>query len=494
MNPLKKLAGQTAIYGLSTILARILNFFMVPLYTRVLTEGAYGLASEILAYIALLQVVLTFGLETGFFRFAGKNKEKASEIFSTALITLATSSFLFLAFIIFFANKISLFTGHPAAYVIFSGIILAMDCFTAILFAKLRQENKALKFVIFRTVKIVSEIVFNLLFFFVMPHFFVKHPHSVLLNFVSPTPDYGYMFFAIMLSAIVSLLLFLPELLKTKYVFSKKILHQLFVYSLPLMIAGLPGVANDFASRIFFRFFAPPTPSWQAQLGIFNANIKLAVFLVLFVQMFRYAAEPFFFSNAQKEGMKTLYARVMRYFVAFCLVIALGIAFYMDLFALILGKNFRSGINVLPIMLLANVLLGVNFNLSMWYKLSEKTRFAIYITLSGLVVNVIVNILFMPTFGAMAAAWGFLLSYLTMVILSNALSRKYYPIPYDWKTICYYFAIAITLYLVSHIIVLPHAWMKYALNTIFFITFVFIMMKMEHVTIKQLRSLVAFRK
>ena len=489
MNPLKQLAGQTAIYGLSSIVARIINFFFVPLYTRMLTTGNYGLASELMAYIALLQVVLTFGMETGFFRFANKYKDRSEIIFSTALMSLGTTSLSFLLLIIVFSGQLSAFAEHPVNYIIYAALILAIDCFTAILFAELRYKKKAFKFALYRTIKIISEVCFNLFLFLFIPKYFLSHPDSFLLNFIPAKPDYGYILMAILLSCIVSLLLFVPRLLKVNYLFSKAQFKELLIYSLPLMVAGLPGVANDFISRIFFRFFAPTTSPWQDQLGIFNANVKLAVFMVLFVQMFRYAAEPFFFSTSSREDMKKIYADVMKYFVAFCVLIFLGIAMYPELFSLLLGKDFRIGIGVLPIMLIANILLGVVFNLSMWYKLSGKTRYALTITLIGLGINVLINVIFMPVYGYMAAAWGYLFSYLTMVVFSYYLCRKYYPIPYEWKTIILYFVTGIALYLLSVSIAPPTLIGRIALNTLYIIGFVVFVLKREHIDLRRLRSL-----
>jgi len=489
LNPLKQLAGQTAIYGLSSIVARIINFFFVPVYTRMLTTGSYGLATELLAYIALLQVALTFGLETGFFRFASKDKDRAGIVFSTAVISLGTTSLSFLLLVVLFSNQLSLFAAHPVSYIIYAALILAIDCFTAILFAELRFQNKAWMFAAFRSIKILSEILFNLILFFLLPGYFITHPDSFLLHFIPSTPDYGYILLAILLSCIVSLLLFIPRLFKLHLAFSKKQLRELMLYSLPLMIAGLPGVANDVISRIFFRFFAPDTIPWQDQLGIFSANVKLAVFMVLFVQMFRYAAEPFFFSSALRDDMKKVYADVMKYFVAFCVLIFLGITMYTEIFALFLGKSFRSGIGVLPIMLIANILLGVVFNLSMWYKLSGKTHYALTITLLGLSINLVINVIFMPHYGYMAAAWGYLFSYLAMVIFSYYLSRKYYPIPYEWKPIIFYFFTGIGIYLFSIVTAPESLAIKMALNTLYLWAFVVLVLKKENIDSARLKSL-----
>jgi O-antigen/teichoic acid export membrane protein len=492
LNPLKQLAGQTAIYGLSSIVARVINFFFVPLYTRMLTTGNYGLASEILAYIAIFQVFLTFGMETGFFRFASQERSRSEVIFSTALISLGATSLSFLLLIVVFSGQLSAFAGHPVNYIIYAALILAIDCFTAILFAELRFKNKAFKFAAFRSIKIFSEVGFNILLFFALPKYFISHPDSFLLRFIPAAPDYGYILMAILLSCIISLLLFLPRLINLEFIFSKKQLQELMIYSLPLMVAGFPGVANDFISRIFFRFFAPSNSPWQDQLGIFNANVKLAVFMVLFVQMFRYAAEPFFFSTSAREDMKKIYADVMKYFVAFCVLIFLGIALYPELFALVLGKEFRSGITVLPIMLIANILLGVVFNLSMWYKLSGKTQYALTITLLGLGINLLINIIFMPVYGFMAAAWGYLFSYLAMVIFSYYLSRKFYPIPYEWKTIILYFSMGIALYLVSIFMAPSALGARIALNTLYIIGYIFFVLKREKIDINRIKSLLKF--
>lgn len=490
MNPLKKLAGQTAIYGLSSIVARIINFFFVPLYSRVLSTGNYGLSTEILAYVAMLQVVFTFGMETGYFRFANKHKNEAASIFSTALIWIGGSSLLFFIVVALLAGPIGMATGHPTQYLLFAALALAIDCFTAILFAELRFREKAWTFALFRSIKIISEIGFNLILFFIMPSYFAGHPHAWILHFIPPKPDYGYILLAILLSCVVSLLLFVPKLMRTHLKFSPPLFRQLFIYSMPLMIAGLPGVANDVISRVFFRFLAPATMPWQSQLGIFGANVKLAVFMVLFVQMFRYAAEPFFFATESRPDMRKIYADVMKYFVAFCMCIFLGIALFPQLFSLLLGKEFRSGIGVLPIMLVANVLLGMVFNLSMWYKLSDMTRYALYITLLGLGVNVLLNIAFMPLYGAMAAAWSYLASYFSMVVASYFFGQKFYPIPYDVRTICLYFGMGILIYFIC--IQLQHYFLLLglALSVPAIALYVLMVLRVENVPLARIKQLV----
>ncbi|MGM9737256.1 MAG: lipopolysaccharide biosynthesis protein [Candidatus Cryptobacteroides sp.] len=432
-NPLKQLAGETAVYGLSTILARIINFLFVPFYTRLLTTSSYGVVTEFMAYIAVLQVVLVLGLETGCFNFANREGVSPVKVYSNALAAVFGTSFSFLALLVLFRTKIAGALGYAGFEncIIYIGGILALDCTTAILFAKLRQEHRAFKFAIFKTVKILTETAANMVLFFWYP----SHSGGFADSLISPTPDFTYVIFAIFISSLVCGLLFIPDLLRFSFKFDARLLKQMLAYSIPLMIAALPGIVNDFLDRILFRYFDTDPEAWRSSLGIFQAAVKLSVIMNLFIQMFRFAAEPFFFQRAREKGSKQLYAIVMEYFTAFCGLILIGVFLYLDIFALILGKDFRSGMGVVPIMLLSYMLLGMLFNVSMWYKLSGKTNMAIWITMAGLVVTVAVNVVFMPRFSFWAAAFGHLASYLVMFIISAVLGNKFYPIPYSWKRI-----------------------------------------------------------
>ncbi len=431
-NPLKQLAGQTVIYGLSTILARIINFLFVPIYTRLLTPESYGVVTEFMAYIAVLQVVLVLGLETGCFRFANKEGVDPKKVYSSAFVTVFCVSATFLALMIAFASPIASLLGYGGyeACVMYMGGILALDAVTAILFAKLRQENKAFKFAILKTVKIITETAANLVLFLWFP----KHVDSArwLLHFIPETPDFSYVIFAIFISCIVCGLLFIPDFLKLSFRLDRKLMRQMLAYSLPLMVAALPGVINDFLDRILFRFFDTNADAWRSSLGLYQAAVKLAVIMNLFIQMFRYAAEPFFFKRAREKDSRQLYASVQEYFTAFCGLVFLGVILYIDIIALILGPQFRSAVGIVPVMLLSYMILGMLFNVSMWYKLSGKTDMAIWITLSGLAVTALVIILFMPKYSYWAAAFGHLASYVVMFVISSVLGAKYYPIPYRW--------------------------------------------------------------
>lgn len=452
-NPLKQLAGETAIYGLSSILARILNFLFVPLYTRMLTQAQYGVVTEFMAYIGILQVILVLGLETGCFRFANKEGEDPRRVYSGALLTVTGLNLAFLACMVAFSEPISAALGYEGyrALIIYVAAILFCDNITAILFAKLRQEHKAVKFAVLKTVKILTETAANLVLFFVWP----------------AQPDFTYPIIAILISCVLCLILFIPDIMHLKLVWDGDVVKRMLAYSLPLMIAALPGVANDLVDRVLFRYFDTSSEAWRASLGIYQAAVKLAVIMNLFIQMFRYAAEPFFFQRARDKGSKELYAVVMEYFTAFCGLVFVGVIAYIDIISLLLGRDFRVGIGIVPIMLLSYMLLGMLFNVSMWYKLSGRTNMAVWITLTGLIVTTVVNIVFMPRFSYWASAFAHLSSYLVMFILSAALGQKYYPIPYKWGRLLLFFVLMGVAYAgMLFVADIPAMWTRLALNTV----------------------------
>jgi O-antigen/teichoic acid export membrane protein len=451
-NPLKQLAGETAIYGLSTILARIVNFLLVPLYTRVLVQSDYGVVTEFMAYIAILQVVLVLGLETGCFRFASREGVEKRSVFSL----------LFFLSVSLFAGDIASGLGYEgfSNIIIYVAAILAIDSSTAIVFAKLRYEHKALRFAIIKTLKILTEVGVNLILYLVMPMRFAANPDHWLLNFVSATPDFTYAIFSIFVSCIFAFVMLLPDLMHLKFRIDRKLWRPLLLYSLPLMIAGLPGVMNDFLDRILMRFLNADPLTWRADLGVYQAGVKIAVIMSLFIQMFRYAAEPFFFQKQRESDSKRVYADVMQWFVSFCMFGFLAIMLFMDEIGLIIGKDFRVGLSIAPIMLMAYVLLGMLFNVDMWYKLAGKTRYAIYVALAGLLVTIVVNVIFMPIYSYHAAAWGHLASYAVMLLISILLGRKHYPIPYRWGRITLLVAIALAIYALSTLLPEMTLWPK----------------------------------
>jgi len=487
-NPLKKLAGETAIYGFSTILARVINFVFVPIYTYNLSKANYGIATEFLAYIAILQVIFTLGLETGCFRFANKS-DQPSKVFSNALITTGGLSLIMLLLFSIFSGDIAGWLGYEnySRVIIYVAGILTMDSVTAILFAKLRFENRPVKFALFKGIKILSETSFNLILFFIIPGVLSRNPDSLLGSVVSPTPDFTYILLAIFMSGIVSILIFIPDLLKIKLQLSPKLWREMMVYSLPVMIAGLPGILNDFIDRPMFRFFSPEGNIWEDDLGVFQAGVKIATLMMLFIQMFRFAAEPFFFSREREKGSKELYAKVMDHFTAFGMLIFLGIIFYLDILQYVIGRDFREGLSIVPIMLFSYLILGINFNVSMWYKLSGKTNYGVLITLAGLPVTILINVLFMPLYSYHAAAWGHLLSYLAMFGVSLWLGNRHYPIPYNWKRVGSYLLLGLTFYAV--IALMPESgWVvKYLVRTSLIIAYIIFYLKIEKISIWKLK-------
>lgn len=479
----KKLASETAIYGLSTILARFINFLFLPLYTYHLTTADYGVLTEFMAYIAVFQVMLTMGLETGCFRYANKEGYNPSKVFSGALSMVGGIGLLFMALLSIFSGPLAKgmgYEGFENCYY-YIGAILLSDSLTAILFARLRYQYKAWKFAIFKTIKIFTETGCNILLFLFFPGYAQTHPDTFLLDLVSATPDFTYPVFSILVSAVVALLLFIPDIIKTGFSFDTRTLKSLLKYSLPLMIAGLPGVMNDFLDRLLFRYFNVDDTLWRSDLGIYQAAVKVAVIMSLFVQMFRFASEPFFFARAADKDMKRIYSRVMEYFVMFCMLVFLGIVFYIDIIQLIVGRDFRAGMEIVPIMLLSYMMLGMLFNVSMWYKLSDKSGFAIVITSVGLVVTAVVNILFLPKYSYYAAAWGHFLSYFTMLVISALLGNKYYPIPYSWKKILAIILFGLTIMGVAMMLpaTMP-AWLMLVIKSLLIIFYVAVLAFTEY--------------
>ncbi|MBQ0024996.1 MAG: polysaccharide biosynthesis protein [Bacteroidales bacterium] len=436
-NPIKQLAGETAIYGLSTILARVVNFMLVPLYTRVLLTSQNGVVAEMMSYIALLQVVLVLGLETGCFRYASKEGVNGKVLFSDAFFTVLGLCLLFFGGVAIFSPDIATALGYEGHWkmITYVAAILAIDSPLAVLFARLRYEHKALRFAIIKTVKILTEVGMNLVLYLAMPSVFAANPDHWLLHFVSATPDFTYAIFAIFVSCIVSLVLLAPELGRLTLKFDSKLWKALMLYSLPLMVAGLPGIMNDFLDRILMRFINADPVAWRSDLGVYQAGVKIAVIMQLFSQMFKYAAEPFFFQREKEKGSRKTYVEVLNYFVAFCMFGFVAIMLFFDEIGLILGRDYRIGLSITPIMLMAYILTGVLFNVNMWYKLAGKTGYAVWVTLAGLAVSTVVNILWMPVYSYHAAAWAHVASYVTMIVLTALLGRKHYYIPYDWGLI-----------------------------------------------------------
>lgn len=480
MRALKNLAGQTLIYGLGTIIPRLLNYLLLtPFYTRIFIEDQYGVISELYAYAAFLFVLLTYGMETTYFRFA-ENEKHPSRIFSTSLSALFLTSSGFIILISIFADPVSHLIKYPEhpEYIILMASIIGIDAFLSIPFANLRFRNKSLRFAAIRIISVVANILFNFFFLVFCPAYLDNNPDSFISILYNPDIGVGYAFISNFLASLITLILLLPDIFKIRFSFDPSLLRRMLVYSLPLMIVGLAGMINEVSDKIMFRFLLHvpahiqnPEAYSLAQLGIYSANFKLAVLMTIFIQMFRYAAEPFFFSQAKQKDAKELYASVMKYFIIFCLLIFLLVNLYIDLFKYFIGREYRTGLHIVPVVLSANLLLGILFNLSIWYKLTDRTRFGALIALSGSIVTIGLNLLLVPVFGYSGAAWTHFFCNLTMVAISYVLCRKFYPIPYDLKHIFLYIGLAYSLFFISISIHYPEIHLKYIFNTILFFAF-----------------------
>ncbi len=440
---LRKLVGQTAIYGISTVGVRLLNYGLSFVFTWVMTRKQLGVYTDIYSLIPFLLVILTMGLETGFFRFFSKAEtaEERKNVFQTLLGAVFVVGTLFFILLLIFLKPVAGWMKYPdmPSYVWLMGAIVWLDVLTSIPFAKLRAENRAVRFVAIRFFSVVINIALCLFFYYGLPRI------PALAAWWDPGYGPGYAFIANLIQSFAALLLLLPTMKGCVPRIDRKLLKTVFLYSLPLLIAGIPGVANEFIDRQLLKFLLPDGV-WEQALGGYGVVTKLAVIMTLFVQMYRYGAEPFFLANFKKDEFQRTNAEAMKYFVAVCVFIFLGITYFADVIALILGPQFRSDMYLLPIVLLANVFAGIVLNLSFWYKHSGLTKFAVVITGTGLVVTVVLNLLLIPRIGSLGAAWARLVCEVIMVVVSYGLCQKYFPIPYNLKRIGLYFVLGALLY------------------------------------------------
>ncbi|HLP19821.1 MAG TPA: oligosaccharide flippase family protein, partial [Chitinophagales bacterium] len=400
MNPIKRLASQTVVYGLSSILGRFLNYLMVPLYTYYFTKYEYGVVSEFYAYTGFLATLLVFGLETGFFRF-GSDSENKEKVYSTALNFIVGSNALFVLLIALFISPLSeslKYPDHPE-YFFWFAIILALDSVAAIPFARLRQENKPLRFATIKFIEIGANVLLNLFFILVCKRAFVSDPSSFFGSLYNPAIGVGYIFIANLIASALKLLLLTPQLKGIWNGIDKEVLKKMLAYSLPMVVIGFAGIINEMLDRVILKYLLPYDDVTNMEmLGVYGACYKLSILMTLFIQAFRYAAEPFFFAQAKEKGSTKVYADVMKYFVIVCVTIFLLVTLYLDLFKGFIGPAFRVGLPVVPILLLANLFLGVYVNLSIWYKLTDKTMLGAFVSIGGAVITVIINVLFIPKY------------------------------------------------------------------------------------------------
>ena len=446
MNPLKQLASQTAVYGLSSILGRFINYLLVPLYTYLFTPAEYGVVSEFYAYAGFFAVVLVLGLETGYFRFRTETNER---IYSTSLYCVLAINTLFLAALIFESDRLAslLHYRNHAEYLIWFAMILALDAAAAIPFARLRAENRALRFASIKLTEIFLAVALNVYLIVYCRHAFETAPHSFSAGLYDPNIGVGYIFIANLIASVVKIILLLPQFLGLKSGIDFGLLRQLLRYSLPMVLIGLAGVINETLDRAIMKELLPFDLKTNLHLlGVYGACYKLSILMSLFIQAFRYAGEPFFFAQAGKREAGNLYAEVMRYFVIFCVFVFLLVTLYLDLFQYFIGEPFREGLKVVPVLLLANLFLGIYVNLSIWYKLTDRTGFGALVSLVGAGITITLNVWWIPIFGYSGSAWATLACYFVMCALSYGLGRAYYPVPYNLKAVLGYIFFGIAIY------------------------------------------------
>ena len=460
MNPLKKLASQTAVYGLSSVIGRLLNYLLVPLYTRYFLPSEYGVVTEMYAYVAFLVVVLTYGFETAFFRFSKKDYD-VKVVYSTALISLLISSTLFVLLVFLSSDSISNLMGYgiEAKYIEWFAIIVALDAISSISFASLREKNKALRFASIRLLNIFVNIGFNL-YFIVYKEFGIE-----------------YIFISNLISSIVNILLLIPEMVKSVWVFDNKLWNKMRVYATPLLIAGLAGITNETIDRILLKHLLPNPELSATELGLYGAFYKLSILMTLFIQTFRFAAEPFFFAQANNTNSKTVYADVMKYFTIIMAVIFLGVTIFYDVVKGFLGSEYHDerGFLVVSILLLANLFLGIYYNLSIWYKLTEKTKYGAYLSLFGAIITLILNFVLIPKIGFVGSAWATLICYFSMTIASYYIGKKHFPIPYQVERIGLYLFNMLGIYFIIYFV--PENILFNSLLLLGFIIFVYLLEK-----------------
>lgn len=470
-NPLKRLAGETAVYGLGTIVPRLLNYFLVPFYTRIFDEAAYGQITELYAWVAIVMVVLTYGMETAFFRYANHEND-SSKVFNTATTSLLVTSLVFIVIVVLFLGDIATAIQYEgnSEYIILLAFIVAIDAFTSLPFAYLRYKNKAKRFSFIKITSVFVNIFLNFLFLLIIPKLFGDRTQEMLIY--KDSQLIVFVFIANLISTIVSLLLLWPELKVFKIQIDKAMLSKMLSYGLPILIIGFAGMINEVSDKILLKYLLPGDIDAQAQIGIYGANYKLAILMTLFIQMFRYAAEPFFFAESDKKNARETYSQVMTYFVIFTLIIFLGITLFMDVFKYFIGPAFWAGLMIVPIVLAAKLFLGVFYNLSVWYKLTNKTLYGAAIAIFGAVITIVLNIILIPKYGFIGSAWANFFCYLGMMLISYFWGRKIYKVNYEIKKLLVYALLAVLIYYISTIIKIDNAIVSFLISSILFLTYV----------------------
>ena len=492
MASLKKLLSDSVIYGLSSIVGRFLNYLLVPLYTYHISaaSGGYGVVTNIYAYTALLLVILTFGMETTFFYFANKEGENGKSVFSTALGSVGSVSLLFVLGVLALLGPVSNALGYGAhpEYIAVMAVVVALDAFQALLFARLRFENKAWKFAALKLSFIVLNIGLNLFVFLLAP----KLQQLPFMQWYDEGNNVGYIFYINLICTALVTFGFWRELKGFRFsFFNFQLLRRMLKYTWPLLIFGIVGILNQVLDKILFPFLYPGA-DMREQLGVYGACVKIAMIMAMITQAFRYAYEPFVFSNGRDAKSKESQALVMKYFVMFTLLAFMVVVCYMDLFRYIIRRDYWEGLRAVPIVMMAEILMGVYFNLSFWYKLTAKTYWGAVMSAIGCGVLVLVNVLLVPKIGYMACAWGGLAGYGTCVLLSYFIGQRHYRVPYPVPAILGWFALALALFFLraapagqSSLITIDNLWLRLAYNTFIFALFLAALLWSERALVRR---------
>ena len=466
MANLKSLAKETAIYGLSSIVGRFLNYLLVPVYTLAMSaeSGGYGVVTNIYAWVALALVLLTFGMETGFFRFANNGKDDPMRVYSTTLLGVGGVVLTFLVLGLLFLQPVAGLLGyaeHPE-YVGMMMAVVAMDAFQSIPFAYLRYKKRPIKFAALKLLFIFLNIALNLAYYVWMKG-----------------SDVGYAFLFNLICTSTVMLCLIPELRGFRYALDRALLRRMLSYSLPLLVLGLAGILNQVADKIIFPYVYPDKAEATVQLGIYGAASKIAMIMAMLTQAFRYAYEPFVFGKSRDKDNREVYAQAMKFFIIFTLLAFLAVMFYLDLLKFIIGRDYWAGLRVVPIVMAAEIFMGIYFNLSFWYKLIDETRWGAYFSLAGCTVLVRMNVVLSPRFSFMACAWAGFTGYGVALLLSYFVGQKKYPIRYDLKAIGGYVLLAAVLYVAAEYVPIDNIWLRLAYRTVLLLVFVVYVVKKD---------------
>ena len=468
MSKLGSLLKDTVIYGMSSIVGRFLNYLLVPLYTAKMSveSGEYGVVTNMYAWTAFILVVLIFGMETTFFRFADRQKGNVSQVFSMCLQVVGVLCVLFLAGV--FLNIGSLapllgYASHPE-FITMMAVVVALDALQSIPFGLLRFQGRPIKFASLKMLNIITNIALNLIFFLLLPYLYGKNPDSVSA-FYSPDKQSYYVFLINLICTSFITLFFIPELRLYRPVHDAVLLKKMLSYSWPLLLLGIAGILNLNADKILYPQLVPGAQG-RAELSVYGASVKIAAIMAMLMQAFRFAYEPFVFGNRDKEDSKALYAKAMKYFIAVALFAFLCVVFYMDLIKYIISPDYWAGLKVVPLVMAAEIFMGIYFNLSFWYKLNDETYWGAIFSFAGCAILFAINILFVPHYGYMACAWASFTAYLVSMLLSYIVGRWRNNIEYDLKGIFGYVFIFALLYGVSAMISVESVAVRLLCNTV----------------------------